>query len=841
MSSSTRKNRSALLLAVVITLLIEGTVPAYGGDGKKYFKQGVEFAENKQWDKAAERLALAVAEEPANVEYQLHLQRALVNAAVLLVERGDRLAAQKDYNAAYNAYRQAYAFDVTNEVAAMKMRRMQEAQGIPLAKPPVAATSATTTDNAASVAVAVTAANGKGANRASADQAATRPAARPARTDVIIHNGSLLGIIEQIAQTIHLNVAFDQQVEAMMKSKTFSIELRDVTASEALEIILQINNLMYVQVGLRTIVITMDTPANRARYEPMAVRTFFIKNADLNDLRAAVASTVGSKQIVASKQLNALVVRDSRANLELIEAMIASLDKSKAEVLIDINLYEVSKNDLLQLGNQLTGTSSKGISLSNLGGINQQSSVLGAAARTLTGPFGFALGMPASTLSIFQDKGKARLLASTQVHVLDNEQHQIRIGQRVPVKTGASAVVALGSTTGTTATSNGLSAIDSIQYENVGLNIDMQPQVFEDEVQVKMKIESSSVDRSTGDLTPSFNQRTMSSVARIKDGQTTMIAGVSRTEDSRQAKGLPLIGLIPILGRFFTTPATNNQQSDVVITVTPHILRRADITSSDHLAIDAGRGADASRQLTIQQIITLANEVERQQNLIADAGAEKHTADQPPAGQRSSTALAMQMPIATAASGVVKPAALITNLNATATASGAGPQIERRQVDRPGAQTPKATEADGDDDDDDDTASADNASGPVRVSVRCSAPVATSGQDFYVAINLLGEARISSSLIALDYDPNLFEVKRVADSGLLRAAPEFSTAGGRLTVRLERSAAGSVVARGQLLLIVMRAKAAGESSLTLSGETSLYNANGQAVSIKLQGATVEVR
>src|SRR5262249_15876638 len=320
---------------------------------------------------------------------------------------------------------------------------------------------------------------------------------------------------------------------------------------------------------------------------------------------------------------------------------------------------------------------------------------------------------------------------------------------------------------------------------NVGLNIDMQPQVFEDEVEVKMKIESSSVDRSTGELTPSFNQRTMSSVARIKDGQTTMIAGVSRTEDSRQVKGIPIIGLIPILGRFFTTPSTSNQQSDVVITVTPHILRRADITYEDHLAKDAGRGADASRQLTIQQIINVADEAERAQNPVAlDIGSGQNLAGNPAPGRPPETGPLAQIPIAVEGSGIVKTSAT---------------QIVRRQVDRPGVLPEEA-----DDNDDHGTPSSRSASRPVVVSIQCSPPVVTSGQSLYVAINLNGDARISSSVIVLDYDASLFEVKRVANGGLLRADPQFTTDGGRLTVRLEQRAAGAgVLARGQLLLIVM--------------------------------------
>jgi len=380
--------------------------------------------------------------------------------------------------------------------------------------------------------------------------------------------------------------------------------------------ILRTNNLIYTQVGRRTIAITSDQVQNRARFEQMAVRTFYIKNADPADVRTAITSTLGTKQVTIAKQVNALIVRDSPSNLDLIAGIIDSIDKSKAEVLLDVNLYEVSHSDLLELGNQFSTDSSAPINLTNPGGFGQIANVVGKASTILKGPFGIALGLPPSTLSIFQDKGRSKLLASTQVHVLDNEQHQIRIGQRVPVKVGSSiGLVGLGSqptaTGGNSSNSNGssgLGTVDNIQYEAVGLNIDMQPQVFDDEVQVKMRVESSSVDRSTGALTPSFNQRTMSSVARMKDGQTTMIAGVSRTDESKDAKGIPLVGLIPILGRFFSTPMTTNQQNDVVITVTAHILRHADIRDGDQLAKEAGRGSDASRLPTIEEILYRADQ-----------------------------------------------------------------------------------------------------------------------------------------------------------------------------------------------------------------------------------------
>src|SRR5215471_194753 len=116
----------AMVIAIVMTLVL----PVAGlADGKKHFKEGMKYESNRQWDKAAEQFALALADSPSNVEYDLHLRRALVQASVMLVERGDTLAEKKDYNAAYTAYRQAFSFDSTNELALIKMRRMLEVQG----------------------------------------------------------------------------------------------------------------------------------------------------------------------------------------------------------------------------------------------------------------------------------------------------------------------------------------------------------------------------------------------------------------------------------------------------------------------------------------------------------------------------------------------------------------------------------------------------------------------------------------------------------------------------------------------------------------------------------------
>src|SRR4029453_16209731 len=196
------------VIALALALTLAVPILAFGSDGKKHFNQGLKYEENRQWDKAAQEFALAYSEKPSNVEYSLHLQRALVSAAIMLVERGDSLAEKKDYNAAYNAYRQAFAFDPTNELALIKMRRMLEAQGLPTdnlpkSRDPAGPSYKPKGDQN------VQASYNPGGSAAPVNQMRvqlpTIPGRRFSKTDVIYRDTNILTAIEQLAQMMKLN------------------------------------------------------------------------------------------------------------------------------------------------------------------------------------------------------------------------------------------------------------------------------------------------------------------------------------------------------------------------------------------------------------------------------------------------------------------------------------------------------------------------------------------------------------------------------------------------------------------------------------------------------------
>ncbi|MGH9845043.1 MAG: type II secretion system protein GspD [Blastocatellia bacterium] len=610
--------RAPFAALLTICLLIPPVTFAGGKAGKKYFEEGVKHERSEQWDLAAERYALAVGEDPGNAEYRLRLLRAAQMASLMSIARADLLEAKSDFAAAYNAYARAYGYDRTNETARLKMMRMLEQQraqeGLGKAEPYNPRTGNL-----------VQTGNGiRTPPRLSKDDLMQRIEYR--------EGTNLKVVIENLARQLGINVIFD---ESFKDAGKYSLTLNDVTLAKALDMVLLQNKLIFEQPDRRTIVIYADNPQNRLRMEKLLIKTFYLNNADLNETRTIVQANLGpQRQVHISKQLNALVVRATAAELAVARTLIDSLDKNRAEVILDVNIYEVSNSTSLEIGNQLatsglavtrttydssgnpvTVTTGTSASLSNLGGLGQAGvSALAGSLLGVGGSLGTIIGLPPSSLSLLQSKGSSKLLANTQIHALDGEQNQTVVGRSVPVRLGSSYLggLAAGTATGTAASGY---TVDNIQYRDVGLVIDVTPTITgEGYVQVKMKLESSNVEASAADatLTPSFTKRSLTTISRVQDGVTAVVASVKQDNKGDSRATIPVIGMIPILGRLFSTPRQTSNHSDIIITVTPHISRTAELKPDDHLARFAGT-QQGGATMSIEEVIFQAETEEEQE------------------------------------------------------------------------------------------------------------------------------------------------------------------------------------------------------------------------------------
>lgn len=579
------KTNKQILVSFLLTFcLLIMPVTALAKKGEKNFKRGMQHEAAQQWEKAAQEFMLAVAANPADVEYQLHFRRASFNASQAFMQQGRALAEQRDYVGAYNAFRQAFGYDAVNELAVSEMERMLRLQSVK--------DGTNGSANGEESRSAELPDSGTLSSAGVQTPEAVVPEPRVEQLRVISYNGDLKAFIRSLAEQLQLNVVFDRQ--SFAQPRTIDINLRDVTTAHALDYIFLQEGLFFQKLSRRTILVADQT--RRPQYQQLVLRTFFLSNMKPSDARTliqqAIPPSVGRPQtiVVPDDATNSLTVRDTAENVRLIGDLLNSIDKDRAEVVMDVAIYEVSKSDLLKFGNQLGPESqfniggSPGFSLltgaGNVGhgttGVNLNS-IVGAVPTAAAA----ALVFPQSTLWAFQSKDNTKLIASTQVHAFNGEESTARIGQRVPVQTAQAYPFGVQTGQPATGTNFPTGGFPVINYEPTGLTLKFTPQVFTNlDVQVKMSIESKDV-LGAATLTPTFTERTITGTARVQNNRTMMLASIRSQSETNGRRGLPLLGLIPVLGRLFTAPTRDMRDIDVVIAVTPRVLRAPAVTPRD--------------------------------------------------------------------------------------------------------------------------------------------------------------------------------------------------------------------------------------------------------------------
>lgn len=606
----------SISLMLIFALLMPTFALAGGGDGKKHFKAGMKAEVAEQWDRAVEEFALAVVDDPKNPEYRLHYQRAIFNASQMYVRRGAALAEQKDYAGAYLAFRKSYAYDPTNELAKSEMERMLRLQkGL---------------ENGDQSGVMVDAVGGdvklvKTGFQNPLPQDVVIPQKLEKLRDVPFPGGvDLQYLIKELSKDLDLNVLFDSQAPVFRSPRKISIELKNVTAAKALDYIFLQENLFFQKVGPRTILVSEIN--RRPQLQQLVLRTFYLANADPTEVAKIVQQAIPAQPgrvptiPLIDKATNSITLRDTSENIRIIGNLIKSLDKDRAEVVMDVQIYEVSKTDLLQFGNQIgdsnslinLGGSTRGVI--GVGGSDIYGGTAGAtAASIIPRAFGVGVVVPAINLIALQDKQNTKLVASTQIHAFNNEDSSARIGRRVPVQTAQLLGYGNNQQGGNQGggINNGFNnAANVISYEQVGLTLKFTPIVFPNQdVQVKMKIESKDVTGTTS-LTPIFTERTIEGTARVQNNKTLLLASVAQNSESNGRTGLPLLGLLPFVGRLFTAPKKDNAQTDIVIAVTPRVIRAPAILPEDEIERPTGSvGTPTSSSL---EAMIIEEEIEEQ-------------------------------------------------------------------------------------------------------------------------------------------------------------------------------------------------------------------------------------
>ncbi|SDY03868.1 FecR domain-containing protein [Nitrosomonas sp. Nm58] len=374
-------------------------------------------------------------------------------------------------------------------------------------------------------------------------------------------DATLKSIFELISRTAGINFIFDKNVQ--QESKT-SIFVRDNRIEDVLKLLLMTNQLAYKILNDNSLLIYPDTPAKQKEYQELVVRSFHVINTDVKQMVAMIRGLVKAKDIYVNEKLNLFVMRDTLEAIRLVERLVAVNDFPDPEVMLDVEVLEINRNSLTKLGPNFPGSVTYTPTPSPSG------NPLEAATATTLDQFTFGLQNFAISnrvaIDLRKDLSFGDLLANPRIRVKNREKAKILIGSRQPIITS--------NVTGTAATVS-----QSVTFIDVGLKLEVEPVIApNDEVSIKVALEVSSItgfERGTteGSRFPVVGTRTAETLLSSRDGETHILAGLINDNDKRDLGGIPGLIDTPILNRLFGNQLLNREKTEVVLLITPRIVR----------------------------------------------------------------------------------------------------------------------------------------------------------------------------------------------------------------------------------------------------------------------------
>ncbi len=387
-------------------------------------------------------------------------------------------------------------------------------------------------------------------------------------------------IFTAIAKFADLNVVFDPA----FRDERLTADLRNTTLSGALASLTASTHTFYRVTAPRTITIVPDTPAKRREYEEQIVQTFYLSNAEIKEVIDLLRIVVDVRQISQTTAVNAISLKDTPERIAAAGRLITAIDKARPEVVIDVELLEIDRTRLREYGLQFATPGGEG-GISGSLDANREGLTLEGLAN-LTASQVLVTGLPALYYRLLKSDTATRTLANPQLRTSEGIAAQARFGERIPVPVTTFAPIATGGIN--------QQPITSFVYEPIGVNIDITPRTHhDDEVSLALKISLSNISGSLNNL-PTFGNREITTTIRLKDGETNMLAGLIRDEERTTMAGLPGLSDLPLIGKLFGNNRKEAHESDIVLTLTPHIVRVLDLSESDLRPFRLGRDAGAA-------------------------------------------------------------------------------------------------------------------------------------------------------------------------------------------------------------------------------------------------------
>ncbi len=367
-----------------------------------------------------------------------------------------------------------------------------------------------------------------------------------------------------------VNMIFD----ADLTDRNISVYADKVTFVQAFELLLKSNNAFYRRLGENSVIIASDTPGKRAQYSDYLVRTFFIRSGNAQEIADTLALTLGIQNASVDEAENTVTIRDTAETVLLADQLINSVDRRPAEVVMEVEVLEVNRTKTeqlgLELGSQITAEPPE-IELTEVTPVEMFGDELGASAVTL----------PTATLRFYKQDVDARTLANPSIRTLDKQEASFHVGDEIPLR--ASEIVETSGQTRTT-----------FERRNIGINLQVRPEVrLNSSVAVTLELEVSSLGQNLG--TPdqpayAIGTRRIQTRMLLENGETAIMGGLIRDEDRDTIVNVPGLGNVPVIGRLFRSRDGQGQRTDIILTLTPRVVRARDLPSIGESEFYSGTG-----------------------------------------------------------------------------------------------------------------------------------------------------------------------------------------------------------------------------------------------------------
>jgi general secretion pathway protein D len=784
----TRSRRAPGAAALCVLLLAAGT---WGCTAGRAFQQGNNAAMKLDWDLAVTYYAQAVKSDPDRADYKMALERAQLAAAQVHFEKARDYEKRDQLDLALGEYRRVVEFQPSSQEARAGTQRLEQIirDRIEASRPIPAAE----------------------AMRQQARRQLEEPALNPASREPVVlkfQNRQIKEILDFLGDSTGINVAYDKDFQP---TAPVSVNIDGVTLEEALQQILTVNGAYYKVLNPRSILVIADSPAKRNLYDELAIRTFYLSSADAGELEQLLTKVVTTQAtgvrptFAANKNANSITVRGTLPMLQMIERVIAMNDKPRAEISVDVEILEVNRGNAKQYGLDL---SSWQIGLafspearpdtdttSSIFNLNTVSAGVSTAD--------FYSAVPSAIIRFLEQDSETKVIAKPNLRGAEGEKLSLKLGEELPVPSTTFYNPYGGS--GSVATT----PLTSFTYRNVGVNLDIEPRVTYDGdiiLKVALEISAKGPDQNVaGQNLPTFFSRKVETRLRLRDGESNLLAGLLRENERKTLKGFPGISSIPILRDLFASNDREIVQTDIVMLLTPHVVRAHSLTMKDFSPLFVGTQGNLG------------------------------LAGPPPLiqapGQGAAPAAPPAQPIPTPAAPPVTPGAAAPQ--ATPAQLPATPQMTPAQ---PG-QVPAAPAA----------AQPSPADAMRIILTPPGAPLMVAAQPATAPISVFGASRVSTVTLSLRFDPRVLRVRLVQEGtflasggGTVTFAQQVDAVSGRVDITLTRAGdAAGVSGDGVVASVVFDAVGSGISPLGLGGVVT--GPGGLPLPVQFGQASVTVR